>query len=46
MIPAEHRPSRMFAKMFLRGKPEEIARKTKLAEGQVLDELLTKPVRS
>ena len=42
MIPAEHRPSRMFAKMFLRGKPEEIARqKQKLAEGRsVLDELL------
>ena len=42
MIPAEHRPSRMFAKMFLRGKPEEIARqKQKLAEGRsVLDALL------
>jgi hypothetical protein len=42
MIPAEQRPSRMFAKMFLRGKPEEIARqKQKLAEGRsVLDELL------
>ena len=42
MIPAEQRPSRMFAKMFLSGKPEEIARqKQKLAEGRsVLDELL------
>ena len=42
MIPAEYRPSRIFAKMFLRGKPEEIARqKQKLAEGRsVLDELL------
>jgi hypothetical protein len=42
MIPAEQRPSRMFAKMFLHGKPEEIARqKQKLAEGRsVLDELL------
>ena len=42
MIPAEYRPSRMFAKMFLSGKPEEIARqKQKLAEGRsVLDELL------
>ncbi|MBT5692742.1 MAG: DUF1552 domain-containing protein [Opitutae bacterium] len=43
MIPAEQRPSRMFAKMFLSGKPEEIARqKQKLAEGRsVLDELLS-----
>ncbi len=43
MIPAEHRPSRMFAKMFLRGKPEEVARqKQKLGEGRsVLDELLS-----
>ena len=43
MIPAEQRPSHMFAKMFLRGKPEEIARqKQKLAEGRsVLDELLS-----
>ena len=42
MIPAEQRPSRMFAKMFLSGKPEEIARqKQKLGEGRsVLDELL------
>jgi hypothetical protein len=42
MIPAEQRPSDMFAKMFLHGKPEEIARqKQKLAEGRsVLDELL------
>ena len=43
MIPAEQRPSRMFAKMFLQGKPEEIERqKQKLAEGRsVLDELLS-----
>ena len=43
MIPAEQRPSRMFAKMFLSGKPEEIAsQKQKLAEGRsVLDELLS-----
>ncbi len=43
MIPAEQRPSRMFAKMFLSGKPEEIERqKQKLAEGRsVLDELLS-----
>ena len=43
MIPAEQSPSRMFAKMFLSGKPEEIARqKQKLAEGRsVLDELLS-----
>ena len=43
MIPAEQSPSRMFAKMFLSGKPEEIARqKQKLGEGRsVLDELLS-----
>jgi len=43
MIPAEQSPSHMFAKMFLSGKPEEIARqKQKLAEGRsVLDELLS-----
>ena len=43
MIPAEQRPSTMFAKMFLSGKPEDIARqKQKLAEGRsVLDELLS-----
>ena len=43
MIPAEQRPSRMFAKMFLSGKPEEIARqKQKLGEDRsVLDELLS-----
>jgi len=43
MIPAEQSPSTMFAKMFLSGKPEEIARqKQKLAEGRsVLDELLS-----
>jgi hypothetical protein len=43
MIPAEQRPSRMFSKMFLSGKPEEIARqKQKLGEGRsVLDELLS-----
>ena len=43
MIPAEQRPSRMFAKMFLSGKPEEIARqKQKLVEGRsILDELMS-----
>ena len=42
MVPAEYRPSRLFAKMFLSGKPKEVARqKQKLAEGRsVLDELL------
>jgi len=42
MVPAEYRPSRLFAKMFLEGKPKEVARqKQKLAEGRsVLDELL------
>ena len=43
MVPAESSPARMFAKMFLRGKPEEIARqKQKLADGRsVLDELMS-----
>jgi len=42
MVPAEYRPSRLFEKMFLEGKPKEVARqKQKLAEGRsVLDELL------
>lgn len=42
MLPAESSPSRMFAKMFLQGKPHEIARqKQKLADGRsVLDELM------
>ena len=42
MIPAEYRPSRMFAKMFLQGKPEEVARqKQKLIDGRsILDELM------
>ena len=42
MVPAEYRPSRMFAKMFLKGKPEEIARqKQKLVDGRsILDELM------
>ena len=42
MVPAEGSPSRMFAKMFLQGKPHEIARqKKKLADGRsVLDELM------
>ena len=43
MVPAEYRPSRMFAKMFLKGKPEEIARqKQKLIDGRsILDELMS-----
>ena len=43
MIPAEQRPSRMFAKMFLEGKPEAVARQQqKLAEGRsILDELMS-----
>jgi len=43
MIPAEQRPSRMFAKMFLEGKPEAVARqKQKLVEGRsILDELMS-----
>ena len=43
MVPAEYRPSRMFAKMFLEGKPEEVARqKQKLVEGRsILDELMS-----
>ena len=42
MVPAEASPSRMFAKLFLQGKPHEIARqKQKLADGRsVLDELM------
>lgn len=42
MLPAESSPSRMFGKMFLQGKPHEIARqKQKLADGRsVLDELM------
>lgn len=42
MIPAEASPSRMFARMFLDGKPHEIAQqKQKLADGRsVLDELM------
>lgn len=42
MVPAESSPSRMFAKMFLQGKPHEIAKqKQKLADGRsVLDELM------
>ena len=43
MIPAEQRPSRMFAKMFLEGKPEAVARQQqKLVEGRsILDELMS-----
>jgi len=43
MLPAESSPSRMFAKMFLQGKPHEIAKqKQKLADGRsVLDELMS-----
>ncbi|MGB0578521.1 MAG: DUF1552 domain-containing protein [Limisphaerales bacterium] len=42
MLPAESSPSRMFAKLFLQGKPAEIAQqKQKLADGRsVLDELM------
>ena len=42
MVPAEYRPSRMFAKMFLKGKPEEVERqKQKLVDGRsILDELM------
>ncbi|MFM1561298.1 MAG: DUF1552 domain-containing protein, partial [Roseibacillus sp.] len=42
MIPAESSPSRMFAKMFLQGKPSEIAReKQNLKEGRsILDALM------
>ena len=42
MVPAEYRPSRMFAKMFLKGKPVEISRqKQKLVDGRsILDELM------
>lgn len=43
MVPAEASPARMFARMFLEGKPHEIARqKQKLADGRsVLDELMS-----
>ena len=42
MVPAESSPSRMFARLFLQGSPEEIAiQKQKLADGRsVLDELM------
>jgi hypothetical protein len=42
MVPAEFRPSRMFAKMFLQGSPEQILQqKRKLDEGRsILDELM------
>lgn len=42
MVPAESRPSRMFAKMFLQGNPGEVARqKRKLSEGRsILDALM------
>lgn len=42
MMPAEYSPSRMFAKLFLQGKPREVAKqKQKLADGRsVLDELM------
>jgi len=42
MVPAESSPSRMFAKMFLQGKPGEVARqKRKLSEGRsILDALM------
>ncbi|MFT4691934.1 MAG: DUF1552 domain-containing protein [Verrucomicrobiia bacterium] len=43
MVPAESSPAGMFAKMFLQGKPHEIAKqKQKLADGRsVLDELMS-----
>ena len=39
MIPAEHKPSRLFAKMFLQGSPSEVRRqRQRLAEGlSILD---------
>ena len=42
MIPAESRPSQLFAKMFLQGKPAEIRRqKQKLSEGKsILDSVI------
>lgn len=42
MVPAEYRPSRLFAKLFLKGKPQEVARqKQKLIDGRsILDELM------
>ncbi|MCH7988915.1 MAG: DUF1552 domain-containing protein [Planctomycetes bacterium] len=43
MIPAEHSPARMFAKMFLQGNRDDVQRqKRKLSEGRsILDELLS-----
>jgi hypothetical protein len=43
MVPAEYRPSRIFAQMFLQGSPEEVQRqKRKLDEGRsILDELIS-----
>ena len=43
MVPAEYRPSRLFAKLFLKGKPELVARqKQKLSDGRsILDELMS-----
>ena len=43
MIPAEFRPSELFARLFLQGRPDEIAaRKRQLQEGRsILDELRT-----
>jgi hypothetical protein len=50
MVPAEHSPQRMFAKMFLQGNREEVQRqKRKLQEGRsILDELMsqTKSLRA
>jgi hypothetical protein len=42
MVPAEHSPARMFARMFLQGSPEQIRQqKRKLREGRsILDELM------
>jgi hypothetical protein len=47
MVPAESSPARIFAKLFLQGKPHEVARqKQKLADGRsVLDELMTQSRR-
>lgn len=43
MVPAEHSPARLFAKMFLKGSPQEIAKqKRQLEEGRsILDQLRT-----
>lgn len=50
MVPAEHSPKRMFAKMFLRGNRDEVQRqKRKLVEDRsILDELMsqTKSLRA